>query len=76
MNLLVFIIFTKYNFLISIKSFNLPTKVSQLKFEYNSKLILSILIVCLVSLILIIASILFTRFITKIFHIYNKRLEK
>ncbi len=67
--------FTKYNFLISIKSFNLPTKVSQLKFEYNSKLILSILIVCLVSLILIIASILFTRFITKIFHIYNKRLE-
>ncbi|MGB6329943.1 MAG: PAS domain-containing protein [Halarcobacter sp.] len=67
--------FTKYNFLISIKSFNLPTKVSELKFEYNSKLILSILIVCLVSLILIIASILFTRFITKIFHIYNKRLE-
>ena len=67
--------FTKYNFLISIKSFNLPTKVSQLKFEYNSKLILSILIVCLVSLILIIASILFSRFITKIFHIYNKRLE-
>ncbi len=67
--------FTKYNFLISIKSYNLPTKVSELKFEYNSRLTISISIVAILALFLILASILFSKFITKIFHRYNKRLE-
>ena len=67
--------FTKYNFLISIKNYNLPTKISELKFEYNSKLTISIAIIVLIALFLIIASVLFSRFITKIFHRYNKRLE-
>ena len=67
--------FTKYNFLISLKSFSLPTKVSNLEFEYNSRLTISIAVVLLISLFLVIASTLFSKFINKIFHRYNKRLE-
>ncbi|PLY06413.1 MAG: hypothetical protein C0625_09755 [Arcobacter sp.] len=67
--------FTKYNFLISLKSFSLPSKVSNLKFEYNSRLTISIAIVLLIALFLVIASTIFSKFINKIFHRYNKRLE-
>ena len=67
--------FTKYNFLISIKSFDSGNKISELKYDYNSKLTISISIVILISIFLIVASILFSKFITKIFHRYNKRLE-
>ncbi len=67
--------FSKYNFLISIKSFSLPNKIAQLKYEYNSKLSISISIVFLIAIFLIVASTLFSKFINKIFHRYNKRLE-
>ncbi len=48
---------------------------STLERDYNSKLIMSITIIVLVALFLIIISTLFTKFINKIFHRYNKRLE-
>ncbi|TLP38503.1 PAS domain-containing sensor histidine kinase [Arcobacter arenosus] len=67
--------FSKYNFLISIKSFSLPNKIAQLKYEYNSKLSIAISIVILIAIFLIVASTLFSKFINKIFHRYNKRLE-
>ena len=67
--------FRKYNFLISIKS-NFPSnKVSEINYDYNSKLSISIAIIGLISLFLIVASFLFAKFINKIFHRYNKRLE-
>ncbi|WP_321469686.1 PAS domain-containing protein [Halarcobacter sp.] len=67
--------FRKYNYLVSIKSNFLPAKVSQIKFDYNSKLSVSIAVIGLISLFLIVASSLFAKFINKIFHRYNKRLE-
>jgi len=67
--------FTKYNFIISIKSFTLPEKISTLQLEYNTKLVVSIAIVILIALFLIVSSIVFSKFINKIFHRYNKRLE-
>lgn len=67
--------FRKYNFLVSIKSDFLPTRISQIKYEYNSKLSISIAIISLISLFLIVASSLFAKFTNKIFHRYNKRLE-
>ncbi|WP_417325555.1 PAS domain-containing protein [Halarcobacter sp.] len=67
--------FTKYNFLVSIKSYTLPSKLSNLDYKYNSKLSVSIAIVILISLFLILASTVFTKFINSIFHRYNKRLE-
>ena len=67
--------FSKYNFLVSIKSESLHTKLSNLEFEYDSKLTISISIVCILALLFIIASTVFSKFINKIFHRYNKRLE-
>lgn len=67
--------FKKYNFLVSVKSHALASKVSALEYEHNSRLSVAIVIVMLVALFLIIASILFTKFINKIFHRYNTRLE-
>lgn len=67
--------FRKYNFLVSIKSNFLPQKVSQIKFDYNSKLSIAIAVIGLISLFLVVASSLFAKFINKIFHRYNKRLE-
>ncbi len=67
--------FSKYNFLVSVKNDSLPVKISKLEFEYNSKLIISIAIVFLVALFLVVASMFFSKFINKIFHRYNKRLE-
>ncbi|XOB61985.1 PAS domain-containing protein [Campylobacterota bacterium DY0563] len=67
--------FRKYNYLVSVKSNFFPTKVSQIKFDYNSKLSIAIAIIGLISLFLIIASSLFAKFTNKIFHRYNKRLE-
>ncbi len=67
--------FTKYNFLVSIKSYTLPSKLSNLEYKYNSKLSVSIAIVILIALFLILASTVFTKFINSIFYRYNKRLE-
>ncbi len=67
--------FTKYNFLVSVKSYAVPSKISTLEYEYNSKLSIAIAIVVLIALFLIVASIIFSKFINKIFHRYNKRLE-
>lgn len=67
--------FSKYNFLVSIKSYSFPEKLSKVKHEYNSQLSIAISIVFLIAIFLIVASILFSKFITKIFHRYNKRLE-
>ncbi len=67
--------FSKYNFLVSLKSSSLSKKVSEIKFDYNLKLTLTILVVILITLFLVILSILFSKFINKIFHRYNKRLE-
>ncbi|WP_072682350.1 PAS domain-containing protein [Arcobacter sp. LA11] len=67
--------FTKYNFLVSVKSYAFPSKVSTLEYEYNSKLSIAIAIVMLIAFFLIVASIIFSKFINKIFHRYNKRLE-
>ena len=67
--------FSKYNFLISIKSYTLPSKISTIEFEYNSKLSIAIAVVILIALFLVVASILFSKFINSIFHRYNKRLE-
>ena len=67
--------FSKYSFLVSIKSFKYPKKITQLEYEHNSKLSIYIFIVILIALFLVVASILFSKFITKIFHKYNKRLE-
>ncbi len=67
--------FSKYNFLISIKSFSFPTELSNLEYEYNSRLSISVAIVILIALFLVIASALFSKFINNIFHRYNKRLE-
>jgi PAS domain S-box-containing protein len=67
--------FTKYNFLVSVKSYVVPSKISKLEYEYNSKLSIAIVIVILIALFLIIASIIFSKFINKIFHRYNKRLQ-
>lgn len=67
--------FSKYNFLVSIKSFTLPQKVSELKYDYNSKLSIAVSLVVLIAMFLVVASTLFSKFINKIFHRYNKRLE-
>jgi len=67
--------FTKYNFLISIKSDEVEKKVKELSAEYKSKLTISMSIVVLVALFLIIASSIFSKFINTIFFRYNKRIE-
>lgn len=67
--------FIKYNFLVSIKSYTLSTKLSNLEYKYNSKLSASIAIVFLIALFLILASTVFTKFINSIFYRFNKRLE-
>ena len=67
--------FVKYNFLVSIKSNLLPSKRAEIELEYNSKLSIAISIISLAALFLIIASSLFAKFMNKIFHRYNKRLE-
>ena len=67
--------FTKHNFLVSLKSYTLPSKLANLEYRYNSKLSISIAIIILVALFLILASTVFTKFINSIFYRYNKRLE-
>ncbi len=67
--------FSKYNFLVSVKNYDLPEDISMLEYEYNSKLSIAIIIVLVIALFLISASIIFSKFINKIFYRYNKRLE-
>ena len=67
--------FAKYKFLVSIKSNAFSEKINELKFEYNSKLSMFIIFIFLMATFLILASIIFAKFITTIFLQYNKRLK-
>ncbi len=67
--------FTKYQFLVSVKSFEIYEKIDSIKKEYHTKLTISITIVILVSLFMVFMSVAFAKFVNTLFNRYNRRLE-
>ncbi len=67
--------FTKYQFLVSVRSFEIYEKIDTIKKEYLLKLIISIAIIILASLFMIFISVIFAKFVNTLFNQYNRRLE-
>ena len=67
--------FTKFNFLVTVKTNSLEPKIAQLNKEFRYKLIKIYAMVIILSLVLGAFLRLFTKFITKIFTRYNRRLQ-
>lgn len=67
--------FTKYQFLVSINSFEVYKKIADIKNEYNSKLMVSIFIVILVAFFAIMVFMFFGKYVNTLFNRYNRRLE-
>jgi PAS domain S-box-containing protein len=67
--------FNKYNFLVAIKSYDVEKEIEKLDNKYTKDFNIAVSIVVLFSMLLIIASTIFSKFINTIFYRYNKRLE-
>ncbi|AXX93528.1 hypothetical protein CPU12_12800 [Malaciobacter molluscorum LMG 25693] len=67
--------FNKYQFLISVRSFEIYKDIKQIKKQYHSKLTIYILIILCVSIFMIFMTTAFARFVNTLFNRYNRRLE-
>jgi PAS domain S-box-containing protein len=68
--------FPKYQYKIFIKNAILSKEKKDIEEQYQTKIIMSYLLVVFIALLLIIASNIFGRFINTIFNKYNRRLER
>ncbi|AXX88334.1 PAS sensor-containing two-component system histidine kinase [Malaciobacter marinus] len=67
--------FRKYQFLVTVKSFEIYKQIKQINKQYHTKLAVSITVIILIALFMVFLSVAFAKFVNTLFNRYNKRLE-
>ncbi|RYA24587.1 PAS domain-containing sensor histidine kinase [Malaciobacter marinus] len=67
--------FRKYQFLVTVKSFEIYKQIKQINNQYHTKLAVSITVIILIALFMVFLSVAFAKFVNTLFNRYNKRLE-